>query len=288
MAKRESSDTIGLVAGNGQLAVECAKNITSQNIPLCVSLLQGEASPQIETLADNFVWCKLGEVKKTIRFFQKNRVKRVIFLGGVSKVRLFGGVRFDWVGLKVIRRAKSFHDDALLRSLATEFESRGFEVISAVEFLPHACPERGVFTKRIPDSEEVHDAMIGWNAAKEIGRLDIGQGVVVHHGVVIAVEAIEGTDATILRSGELMRAGSEEPRGVLVKVSKPSQDLRLDLPSFGLRTVQNLIDSGIRLVVLEEGKTLIDSPLEVLRQMNDANISLVIARSEHDLKDLLR
>ena len=173
--------------------------------------------------------------------------------------------------LKMLARLRSFRDDALLRSLANEFESVGLTVVGVQQLLPEMLAQIGLLATRNLTAAELRDGELGWRVAKELGRLDVGQAVVVKDSVVVALEGIEGTDALIERAGQLTHGA-----GVLIKVSKPIQDLRLDLPSFGPNTVGALKRAGITAALLEAGRTLVLDPLAVAREADAAGIAILV------------
>lgn len=259
---------VGLIAGNGSFPLEFAKNAKEQGLDVVAVAHIGETDPVLEKLVSKCLWIKVGQLGKTIRFLKKGKVKQVAFVGGIKRVNLFGGVKLDLRGTLLLTRLRSVKDDALLRGVAGEIESSGIEVISANSLLKESVPKMGVLTKRALSDKERKDADIGWEAAKGLGALDIGQTVIVSEGVVVAVEAIEGTDATILRAGNLSKSG------VVVKVPKPQQDLRMDVPAVGVTTIDNMKAAGLTALVLESGKAWLNDPQEIVAAADSAGIAI--------------
>lgn len=269
---------MGLIAGNGAFPVEFARSAQNKGLEVVAIAHRGETDQSLEKLVSKVLWVRVGQLGKTIDFFKRLNVRQVAFAGGISRIRLFGGIRLDLKAILLLSRIKSVRDDALLRGVASEIEKNGIEVISAGEVLEHCLPKAGVLTTRAPTSTELHDAKIGWDVAKAIGGLDIGQTVVVVDGLVVSVEAVEGTDAAIQRAGDITRAGANKKRRsfVVVKVSKPSQDLRIDLPTIGMNTISTMKKAGAGALVIEAGKTIMLDPDAVVREANQADIAILV------------
>jgi hypothetical protein len=191
-------------------------------------------------------------------------------VGGIKKVKLFSNFRPDLRGAAFLARVRSREDDQLLRGVAGELEKDGIRVLESTLFLSEIIPTEGVLTRRAPTLEEWHDIRLGFETAKEIGRLGIGQCVVVKRRVVVAVEAVEGTDAAIRRGGELGRDGF-----VAVKVSKPQQDLRFDVPAVGLETIRIMRELKGAALAVEAGKTILIEKDELIAEAERAGIAVV-------------
>jgi DUF1009 family protein len=262
---------IGLVAGNGSLPISFVAAARQQGFEVVAAGHVGETDDCLALSCSEFVWVRVGQVGKILRFLKKNGVKQLAFAGGIRRVNLFGGVRLDGLGLKILSRTRSVRDDALLRAIAQEFESNGIRVIAPTAFLRDFIPGGGAIGSRMLSLSEESDAKIGWSVAKKLGEADAGQAVVVYEGLVIALEGIEGTDALIRRAGDLVGGRG----GVLVKVSKPAQDLRLDMPTIGLTTIEQVAASGLTAVVLEADKTMVLDPVEVVSCANRNKIAVV-------------
>ena len=255
-----SSESIGLIAGNGSFPLEFIDSVHAQGKKVFVVALELEADPQVSQKADICHWIKVGQFGRLLKLFKDNNITRAAFAGGVVKARIFSGISFDLAAINLIARARSFKDDVLLRKVAEELEKNGTEVISPYEFLTKSVPVKGKLTSRGFSDLELKDSLLGIEAARGIGALDIGQSVVVFQDVVAAVEAVDGTDSCIRRGGEVAKtAGSWNPGkgAVLVKVAKPQQDLRFDLPSIGLSTIENCHSAGITAIAIEAQKSLI-------------------------------
>lgn len=266
------TDAIALIAGNGKLPFEFCKAVKSAGKKIFVIAIDGEADASLKNLADHFLSVKVGQFGKMIQALKKDKIAQVAFAGGIKKTRLFDGINFDLPAVALIAKAGSLKDDVILRKVAEEIEKNGTQVIPPTLYLPESVPNAGLLSKRSLSKQEQHDAKIAFEAAKGIGALDIGQSVVVHQGVVVAVEAVDGTDATILRAGKVAKTeGTWNPGkgAVLVKVSKPQQDLRFDLPSIGLQTIKNCFTAGITAIVLEAGKSVVLNREEVIDEVNN-------------------
>jgi DUF1009 family protein len=239
---------------------------------------RGETDQKLAGLVERCTWIRIGQLGKILRIFKSAGVRQAAFAGGICKPRLFGGVRPDFAALKLIARVGT-GDDAMLRGAAGEIERIGIEVVSASRLLPESVPAAGALTHRRPSAEEFRDGAIGWEAARASGGLDIGQTVVVARGAVVAVEAVEGTDAAIARGGELSaRKGS-----VVVKLAKPAQDLRVDLPAVGAHTITTMNNAGATALFLEAGKALLLDPETIIEAANRANIAIFAAAHKDDL-----
>lgn len=264
---------LGLIAGNGALPLAIARAARRMGPARLAAVGHvGETDPALAGLVDEFLWVKLGQFGKIIRFLRQQRVDQALFAGGIVKASLWRGqVWPDGLALRVIARLHTLDDDVLLRAIAGELESQGIRVCAASEWVPDWLAPTGVLGGVTPSGAEWDDLAHGWRIAKALGGLDIGQGVVVRQKAVVAVEAVEGTDAMIERAGQLTGGSG----GVLVKVCKPQQDQRLDLPSVGPRTVANLHRAGLRVLGVEAGATLILDPETTLRAADRLGVAVV-------------
>lgn len=277
-AVNQLQSPIGLVAGNGTFPLEFVKKAKDHNLDVVVLAHHGETDPAIEQLVDKCEWIKVGQLGKIIKALKHYRVKQVAFAGGIVRTKLFGGVKLDLKALAVLAKVRSVKDDAILRAVVRELELGGVSVFSASLLLTESIVKEGCLTKRKLTEEEISDAVIGWEAAKTMGQLDIGQTVIVAQGLIVAVEAVEGTDAAIRRAGQLVNGG-----GVVVKVLKPQQDQRIDLPTIGPNTINILKEAKIDALVVEADKTIILQPTEVIALSNDAGIAIRAIRNLDDL-----
>lgn len=279
MTPRNFSSPIGLVAGGGSFPAEFVRRAKERGLKVVVVAHKGESEQSLETVAPDILWIKVGQLGKLIAHLKAQGVKQVAFAGGISRIRLFQNVWLDFRGAALIARLGSVKDDVVLRGVAAELEREGLEVFSATELLDKSTPAAGCFGRRALSRVEAAEAVLGWEAAEAIGRLDIGQTVVVTKGVISAVEAVEGTDAAIVRAGQLAGAGS-----VIVKLPKPQQDLRLDLPAVGPKTIETLIKAGATALVLKSGGAVILQPLEVQSAANQSQIAIEVFDSIETLK----
>lgn len=230
---------------------------------------QGETDPSICHEVDVCKWVKLGQLGAIIKHLKASGVQRAVMAGTIAKRKMFQGVRPDLKGLTVMARVKVFHDDTILRAVADELMRSGIEIVPSTLLLPHVLAEEGLLTSKGPSKAQEADLRLGLKVAKEIGRLDIGQAVVVKDRVVVAVEALEGTDETIRRGGLLA------PGAVVVKVSKPQQDLRFDLPTVGPKTIQVMKEAHLAGLCIEANKTVIIQREEMVSLADKAGIFVV-------------
>ncbi|MCI5065990.1 UDP-2,3-diacylglucosamine diphosphatase LpxI [bacterium] len=282
---------LGLVAGNGQFPVQFLREAQKLGISVVAAVYPGETESEVSQLVSETVSVQVGQLGKMLRFFRRSQVVNVVFLGGIRRGHLIRHFRPDLVAMKVLSRVRSVEDDKILRGVAEEFEQRGFHVLHPGVVMKESVVSRGVLTRRGLRGEEISNAQLGWRAAKGIGALDIGQTVVVARGMVVAVEAIEGTDATILRSGELAwgAEGGEGKRrrsSVVVKLPKPQQDRRLDLPAVGPETIQSMKRAGASALVLESGGALLLDPAQVCQAANDHDMALVVLDRDDELEEV--
>ncbi len=264
-------EIIGLIAGNGEMPFDFCAGAKKSGCKVVAVGHIGETDPKLEQLASSFQWIKVGELGKLIKFFKDQGVKRVAMAGGISRVKLFGGgVKLDVRGALTIAKLRSVKDDVIMRGIASELESEGMEVISSVTFLQDSMASPGVMTKARPAAEELKDIEVGLEAIDLMSELHIGQVVVVKEGVIVAVEAVEGTDRTITRGGELGGKGV-----VVVKFSKRTQDMRFDVPTIGVKTVESMIAVGGRVLAIESGKCLMLNKQSIIELADKHGIVIV-------------
>ncbi len=278
-AEDRSGPTVGLVAGGGQFPILCAGAVRRQGGRVVAAAHRGETEASIEEAADVCRWFYLGQLGKIMGFFKKQGVEEVVFAGTITKKRIFFDVRPDLRAISIWRRMRSRLDDSILRAVASELEAEGFRVVSATEYMGEIVTPRGVLTRKSPSKAQWDDIRFGWRLAKEIGALDIGQCVVVKDKAVLAVEAIEGTDETIKRGAALAGGGA-----VVVKVCKPGQDTRFDLPSLGLKTVETMTESGAEVLAVEAGASLFFDMEEAVALADKKGITIV-GIDEKELSD---
>ncbi len=258
---------LGLIAGNGKFPLIFAEQAQREGVSLVTVAHRGETLEEIEKIAGAVTWVYVGELGKIIRTFQEAGITEAVMAGGIKKVKFLSNFRPDLRGAAFLTRVRSRDDDRLLRGVAEELQKDGIQIVESTLFLSRIIPAEGVLTRRAPGPEQWEDIRLGFETAKEIGRLGIGQCVVVKHRVVLAVEAAEGTDAAIRRGGELGKEGI-----VVVKVSKPQQDLRFDVPAVGLDTIRTLGELKGAVLAVEAGKTILLEKDELLDNAERAGI----------------
>jgi UDP-2,3-diacylglucosamine hydrolase len=241
---------LGLVAGGGQFPLLVAEGARKQGYSVSAVAFDKETSPDINRASDRVMWIKLGQLGKMIRFLKKEEASAVAFAGPVNKPGAFN-IRPDLRAIKLLLGLKSRNDNSLLSAVARELDSENLNVVSALEFVPELVSPSGLLTRRSPTAGEKKDILFGWPLIKNIGAMDIGQCIVVRERVVVAVEAIEGTDETVLRAGRL--AGRDH---TVIKTFKPGQDRRIDLPALGLGTVETMIKARASCLAYESGSSL--------------------------------
>ncbi|MGD9160173.1 MAG: UDP-2,3-diacylglucosamine diphosphatase LpxI [Desulfobacteraceae bacterium] len=264
------TDNIGIIAGGGQFPMMVADAARKKGMRVTAVAFEGEADRELSDKVDDIEWIKLGQLGKLIKAFKKRNVIKALMAGSINKSKMFGNIKPDIKGLAFLSKFAIFHDDNILRALANELYEEGIEIVSSTIYLQDLLATEGCLTKRRPDKDEKKDIEIGWKAAKELGRLDIGQCVVIRDKTILALEAIDGTNATILRGGKI--AGE---KAVVVKVSKPDQDLRFDVPSIGLETIRSMIEVKAGLLAVEAGKTLIFDREKMVDLANENKISII-------------
>lgn len=270
-------ERIGLIAGNGAFPVLFAETASAHGVDVIAIAHVGETDPAVERHAATTTWVKPGRIQELIDGLTAHGVRRAVMAGGIVKPRLFHDFSPDARALAVIERVGALRDDLLLRALADELATEGIEIVESTLFLDDVVPRRGRVAGRAPTDAEWADVRFGFRVAKEIGRFDIGQSVVVRGGTVIAVEGIEGTDATIRRAGQLV--GGDV---VVVKACKPTQDLRFDLPAVGPDTVRTMSEVGGRVLAVEAGRTVMMEK-DALQRLADEKDIAVVAVSSEDL-----
>jgi UDP-2,3-diacylglucosamine hydrolase len=262
-------EKIGLIAGKGQFPLLFAEAARRRGLEVVAVAHRGETDPGIEPLTHQCHWIYVGQVGKLLRAFKEAQVSRAVMAGGVSRGRLFRDFRPDFKALAIIRRVGAGHDDRILRGLAAELEQEGITIVSPLLYLDELLATPGQLSRRRPTAAELEDIGYGFAIAKAVGRLDLGQCVVVRRQVVTALEAIEGTDDTIRRGGRLAGKGA-----VVVKVSKPGQDLRFDLPTVGQNTIEVMGEVEAGVLAVEAGKTLIFDRQAMVALADQAGIAI--------------
>jgi UDP-2,3-diacylglucosamine hydrolase len=249
-----SAAPIGLVAGSGRFPLLFAEAASRAGREVVAVAHEGETDAELARIAPRCTWVRLGQLGRIVEILREGGCAEAVFCGGIRKPSLFD-VRPDWLGLKVLAGLRSFGDDAALRAIASALEAEGVRIISPVPLMPGLLAPRGPLGKRALSVEQRADVEVGLRAARLLGELDLGQTVVVKRGVVLAVEAIEGTDACIDRGGRLAKGGGHG--AVVVKVQKPAQDERFDLPAIGPKTVAALQAAGCSALAVEAGRAVV-------------------------------
>lgn len=252
-----TTEPLGLIAGSGRFPLLVAQEAKRRGVPVVALGIPGVTDPALETLAGGLTWFKLGQLDAPIKALREKGVSRVVMAGKVQHVSLFGGVLPDWRAAKVLLGLKDKRTDTILKAVVDEFAKDGLEFISSAAYLEHLLAPEGPLTRRAFTAEQSADAALGWKAAKAVAGFDIGQTVVAQGRAVVAVEGMEGTDACVARAAELARSQGREPALVVVKVAKPRQDFRFDLPVVGLDSLAHFKAMGVQALALEAGSTLI-------------------------------
>lgn len=263
-------DPLGIIAGGGQFPLLVANGAKKQGIPVIAIAHYDETEPSLENYVDKIIWIKLGQFGQIIKAFQKSGVKKAVMAGTITKKRMFGNIKPDLKGIKIISKLAIFHDDNILRAVADELHKEGIEIVNSALYLPELMASAGCLTKKRPSRSEREDIDFGWKIAKELGRLDIGQCVIVRRKTVLALEAIDGTDETILRGGRLAKE-----KAVVVKVCKPNQDMRFDVPSIGPGTIESMAAVKANVLAIEAGKTLIFDQEETIEYADKHGIVII-------------
>ena len=267
---------IGLIAGGGQFPLLFAEAARARGRRVVAVAHVNETLPELEQQADVTCWVKLGQLGRIIKYFRQEGVGETVFAGTITKTRIFHDVLPDFKGLTLWNKIDIRLDDAILRAVAQTLEEEGIRVIASTCYLDHLFFPQGLLSRKKPSTAQMEDIRFGWSIARAVGRLDIGQCVVVRDRSVLAVEAIEGTDAAIRRGGELAGSGA-----VVVKLKKPDQDFRFDLPATGEKTIATLAAVKGAVLAVEAGQSLLFDHAAMVRAADRAGI-VVIGLCEDD------
>ncbi len=273
------TSTLGLIAGAGEFPWLVARGAKRRGRRLVVVGLRGLADEGLRDLADSFHWSSIAQLGRWIRLLRRGRVQQAILAGSVHKTdmllplwRMVLRYPPDWTTVRMwFFELPDRRNDTVLCAVGDKLSARGVRLVDSTQYCPEAMADVGVMTRKQPTPAQLRDADLGWRIAKEMGRLDIGQSVAVMDGDVIAVEAIEGTDRMIARAGDLCRKGG----WVHVKVGKPDQDMRFDVPTIGPDTIRNLHAAGAGCLVVEARITLIVKRDETLALADELGIAVV-------------
>jgi UDP-2,3-diacylglucosamine hydrolase len=276
---------LGLIAGNGRFPFLLLDAARAEGHSVVVAAIKEETDPEMDrrAAADTGItvhWLSLGELSRLIETFKKAGVTRAVMAGQVKHKQIFSSIRPDWRLAKLLLNLRTRSTDALIGAVAKVLEDEGIELISSTSFLEPLLAKEGVLTQRVPDEEEHKNIAYGLGVANALAGFDIGQTVVVAAQACVAVEAMEGTDATIERAGRLMatmegNASTLERHLTVVKVAKPNQDMRFDVPVIGISTVETMIRAGATCLSVEAGRTLLFDREALLQRANDAAMTIV-------------
>lgn len=271
---------VGLIAGTGTLPLHVAGEAAGRGFAVVAIGFRDFTDPGIADLVSEVYWLKLGQLEKAISIFKSREVSHVVMAGKIDKSNLLRPwkLRFDLRALRVVRSIADWRDDTLLAAIADEFLRDGIVIDQITEWAAKLMAPFGVLTKRAPTDKQWKDIAFGRKMAIGVGGLDIGQTVVVKNSSVLVVEAIEGTDRAIRRASDL-----EIPNAVVVKMAKPNQDMRFDVPGVGPATIDSLVAAKARVLAVEARRTMITDCEEMIRRANRAKISVVGIPHEGDL-----
>ena len=260
----------GLIAGNGDFPFLVLEGARSRGIEMAVIAIREEASPALERAAKRFHWISLGELSRGIELLHQEGVKHAVMAGQVKHNKIFSSIRPDWRLAKLLLSLPAKNTDSLIGAVARVLEDEGIELVDSTTFLGPLLPAPGVLTRRAPDAEEAANIEYGRQVARQIAGLDLGQTVVVRDRACVAVEAMEGTDETIERAARI--AGGQKL--VVIKVSKPRQDMRFDVPVVGLKTIEVMRRSNATALAIDAGRTLLFDGEALIRAADDAGIAI--------------
>jgi UDP-2,3-diacylglucosamine hydrolase len=260
----------GLIAGSGRFPFLVLEAARSQGIEMAVIALREEASPELDAVAKRLHWVSLGELSRTLELLHQEGVTRAVMAGQVKHTKIFSAIRPDWKLAKLIFSLPRKNTDSLIGAVARVLEDEGIELVDSTIFLKPLLPEPGVLTRRAPDSRESADIAYGREIALQLAGLDLGQAVVICDRACVAVEAMEGTDETIERAARL---AAGKPL-VVVKVAKPRQDMRFDVPVVGLGTVETMKRSGATALAIEASRTLLFDRALLIEAADAAGIAI--------------
>ncbi len=288
-----TNDTLGLIAGNGRFPFLLLDAARAHGLTVVVAAIKEETDPSMNqrAVADSNVrvhWLSLGELSKLIDTFHKEGVSRAVMAGQVKHKQIFSSIRPDWRLAKLLMSLRTRSTDMLLGAVAKVLGDEGIELISSTQFLEPLLAKPGVLTRRSPDEQELQDIDYGRTVARAIAGYDLGQTVVIAGQACVAVEAMEGTDATIERAGALFRTLDAEDASrhdaaehtslrralTVVKVAKPNQDMRFDVPVVGVPTIHTMKRAGATCLALEAGRTLMFDPEGIVTEADKAGIAI--------------
>ncbi|MGA2896237.1 MAG: UDP-2,3-diacylglucosamine diphosphatase LpxI [Acidobacteriaceae bacterium] len=280
-----SNSILGLIAGNGRFPFVLLDAARAEGLSVVVAAIREETDPEIDAraAADPAIrvhWLSLGELSRLIDTFRAEGVTRAVMAGQVKHTQIFSSIRPDWRLAKLLLNLRTRNTDMLLGAVAKVLADEGIELVSSTQYLEPLLATHGVLTQRAPSDDERKDIAYGRTVARGLAAFDLGQTVVIAAQACVAVEAMEGTDATIERAGSLMRrlddAASTLSRSLtVVKVAKPAQDMRFDVPVIGLATIEAMARAGATCLAVEAGRTLLFDAAAILAAADRAGIALI-------------
>jgi DUF1009 family protein len=275
-------EKLGLIAGNGSFPLLLLDAARAQGAQVVVAAIKEETSPLIENRGAVAVhWMSLGELSKLIATFKREGVSTVIMAGQVKHKQIFSAIRPDWRLAKVLLSLGTRNTDSLIGAVAKVLEDEGIHLISSTSYLEPLLARPGILSRRAPTETEQKDIEYGRRVAQHLTQYDVGQTVVIAESACVAVEAMEGTDATITRAGEIMKSAAHGGDSMLcrsltvVKVAKPNQDMRFDVPVIGLKTIEIMEQAGATCLAIDAGKCLFLDGDKILLAADKAGIAVV-------------
>ena len=275
-------EKIGLIAGNGSFPLLVLDAARAQGHQVVVAAIKEETSPEIERHGAAAIhWLSLGELSRLIETFKSEGVSRAIMAGQVKHKQIFSSIKPDWRLAKLLLSLRTRNTDALIGAVAKVLADEGITLLKSTDFLQPLLARPGVLTKRAPNEKELADIAYGREVARHLAQYDIGQTVVIAERACVAVEAMEGTDAAILRAGEIMKHATSENKDstlssalTVVKVAKPNQDMRFDVPVVGVATLKAMKEAGATCLAIDAGKCLLLDGDAVIHAADERNISI--------------
>ncbi len=269
------TEKMGLIAGGGSFPLLFAAEAKKAGREVFVVALNDITPKEIEQYAVETRWFRLGSIGGPIDFLKECGVKKALMVGSVPHVSIFGGIIPDLRAAKLLLKLRDKKAKAIFAAISEEFSSDGIELVSTATLLEHLLVKPGVLAGKKPDSDTLKTAAYGWRAAKTLSALDIGLTVVLRDQAVVAAEGMEGTDACIRRAGEILKRLGKGNALTVVKVARPGQDMRFDLPVAGAKTLRTMAAAGATTLVLEAGKTLILGMEEFLAAAKETGITIL-------------
>ncbi len=266
----QAPEKLGIIAGNGVYPLLLAQSARAAGVKkIAAAAFTNETSETLATLVDDIEWLRVGQLSRLLKFFREQKIQKVIMAGQIAPKNLFD-LRPDWKALLLLAQLKRRNAESIFTAIADELKKIEIEMLPATTFLEKFVAPSGLIAGPKLSRREEQDVAFGWGIAKEVSRLDIGQTVIVKNGTVLAVEAFEGTNETVKRGGTLGRNSA-----IMVKVAKPAQDMRFDIPVIGVETVRIAAESAVRAIAVEAGKTLLLEKDSLIDLAERSDISIV-------------